>query len=231
MTMPPVTPRINVFAIDDHSLVLDGICSILRKIDFINEIVALTDCSQACQLLKERSFDVYIIDLELQDMDGFDLIKIIQEEHEEAPIIINTMHEELWTVNHLVELGVKSIVLKSSSSEHFEKAILHVISGKEYFCPRFEYLKQAYAIHRNKLGRKSSLPTKRELEVLNLIAHGATTEEIGEKLFISVNTVESFRKNLMIKLEARNMAHLVTIAIQQRLIESFDHQDSNGMTI
>ena len=217
----PVNDKKRILIVDDHSLVLEGLSHTLEKIPGIGEITALTDGTSATNAIKDKTFDIYILDLELPDMNGFELIENILKLHEQASIIVNTMHEEIWTVNRLLELGVQGIVLKSSSSVHRAKAIKCILEGKSYFCPRFEYLAQKHTNYRKQLENKNSLPTKRELEVLQLIAAGKTTEEISERLFISINTVESYRKNLMLKLNAKNMAHLVSIAIKKRLIEPF----------
>jgi Response regulator containing a CheY-like receiver domain and an HTH DNA-binding domain len=203
---------------DDHHLILEGMCSILKQVSFVGEVTAFSDGKSVQEEIKRQPYDAYILDLAFPDIDGFDLIKQIFDLYPEAKIVMATMHEEAWNIHRLLQLGVQAIVLKSSSSEHLQKALEAVFKGKTYFCPRFDYLKKKQVTYGKAIRTKNALPTKRELEILTYIAKGFTTSEIADKLFISVNTVETFRKSLMIKLEAKNVAHLVSIAIDQQLI-------------
>lgn len=208
----------SVMLVDDHALIIDAVRGILKKNPRIGSVQAFTSGRMAAEAAESNDFDLYLLDLELVDMNGYDLIKHILAHHPGASIIVNTMHEEIWTVNHLMELGVSGIVLKSSPTECLEKAVGEVLDGNEYLCPRFDYLRQKAASSRSK---EYTMPTRRELDVLKLIVKGATTDEISERLHISINTVETFRKNLMVKLGAKNVAHLTALAIQKRLIEPF----------
>lgn len=208
----------DILIVDDHSLILDGISSILKKIPYVSSVTALSTGADVCRAIKEKNYDAYILDLELPDIQGFELIEIIQGKYPSARIIINTMHEEVWTVNRLLRLGVDGIVLKSSASELLGKALESVLTGKTYFCPRFNHLRGQQGSYIKRIKDKNSLPTGRELVILECIVKGMTTNEIADELCITVNTVESHRKNLMIKLDARNVAHLVSIAFEQRLV-------------
>jgi len=204
---------------DDHSLILDGIQSILSKSLAGNLITTLTTGKSVCEEAKVQEYDIYILDLEFKDMLGFDIIKEIRSVHADAKIIVNTMHEEVWNIERLINMEVNGIVLKSSACEHLEEAIKRVLDGEEYFCPRFSYLRTRTTSYRRSLKSKISQPSPQELIVLKYIVNGYTTQDIANELSLSVNTIESHRKSLFIKLEAKNMAHLVTIAIKQGLVE------------
>lgn len=208
-----------VLIADDHNLILDGISVILGKAFAFGAITAVTEGKEVCKEIKKQQFDLYILDLELKDMSGFELIKIIRDMDTDSRIIINTMHEEIWNIKRLMEMNINGIVLKSSASKHIVEATASVLSGKEYFCPRFSYLKSHHSVcHRNMNG-KNSLPTPQEKLVLKYIVQGYTTQEIADKLSVTDNTIETHRKNLFLKLGARNVAQLVSIGINSGLVD------------
>lgn len=197
--------KIDILIADDHRQISDSIRLALRSNERINNVDTFVDGNEVFAALQEKQYGLYILDLLLPGKTGLELVKIIEKRQPDAKIIINTMREEIWTVKQLVRLGVMGIVMKSSSLEHITRAVEAVMAGEQYYCPHFGTLIAKY--------RDIEVPvlTKRELDVLRLIMQGLTTVNIGDRLFISENTVEAFRKSLMQKLRARNMSHLVNI--------------------
>lgn len=204
---------------DDHELIMMGTSTILRESFDIGEIVMLTSPEEVINLVNTRNFDVYILDLEFKESSGFNLVKQIRKKHADARIIINTMHEEIWNVNQLLELNVNGIILKRSSREHLTQAVVVAMQNKQFLCPRFEELKGKCPDYKQKLRTKNSCLTKTETRVLKYIVEGHTSKSIADTMHVSEDTIEVHRKNLFIKLEAKNVAHLVSIAIRQRLVE------------
>ena len=201
-----------ILVVDDHSLVLEGICRVLSKIPEVHVEDAVTSGEDACRLVDSKIYDLYILDVSMPEISGFDLILKIRQRSANARIIINTMHEEIWMVNRLIQSKVNAIVLKASASSELMSAVLSVLEGESYTCPRFAAIK-------NKLERTdffrfpSDKPTKRELDVLSAVSRGMNTHEIALALGISDNTVETFRRKLIAKFGAKNTADLVVKAI------------------
>lgn len=204
--------KVDILLVDDHSLILQGIRRIVEQIPEISNIYTAISGKEASKLISLRSFDLYMLDIELPDSSGFDLIKQIREKDEDARIIINTMHEKVWIINKLIKCEVNSIILKSSDATVVQQSIKNVLNGSSYCCPRFEHINRKL---RN--GKKNELPddvpTKRELEVLKAISKGNSTIQIAEMLNISENTVETYRKQLFLKFDARNAIDLVMKAV------------------
>lgn len=196
---------ISVAIIDDHELVLEGFRSFLVR----NGVIDVEAFSKAQPLL-ERSvshpFSVYIVDVELADIEIGMLIDQIRNNQPNAKIIINTMHEEMWVVNKMIEKNVDGVMYKSGELTQLLEAVSTVVSGHKFFCKKFQRL-------RNSLQVQNQIPSERELEVLACIAKGYSTKEIAVKLFISENTVENHRKSLFRKLQASNMADLIVKSI------------------
>lgn len=209
----------SILIADDHELIMMGTCAILQESFNIGEVVMFTDPDEVVNVVNDRHFDLYILDLEFKEVSGFNLVKNIRRKHTDAKIIINTMHEEIWNVNQLLELNVNGIILKKSSKEYLVEAVHAVMQGKQFLCPRFEELKEKCSDYKKRLRTKNSRLTKTEANVLKYIVEGNTSKSIAEALHVSEDTIEVHRKNLFIKLEAKNVAHLVSIAIRQRLVE------------
>ena len=198
----------DIAVVDDHGLVVEGLRSLLRTLPDIGELFAVQSGQALLDVMKVRLFDVYIVDLELPDIDGVDLIRAIRERQSGARIIVNTMHEEIWTMARLTECHVDGVILKSSDPQLIKEAVRSVMEGRRFFCPRFHRLYARLVQRSGRPGREGDAPTARELAVLR-------TSEIAERLFISENTVETHRKNLMLKLGARNSADLVMRAVER----------------
>lgn len=209
---------IDVLIADDHSLVLEGFSRVLQEIPSVGRIDTFTVGMAVCQAMQTNRYDVYIVDLKLPDMDGFDLIGHIREAHTGARILICTMIEDVWMINRLIQSDVDGIVFKNSSVEHIGKALLKISSGGKYYCPRFTQLKDQYETHRKKAGPRSMRLTPREMEVLGYIIEGMNTREMAEKMCISDNGVEGFRKSLFEKTGVRNVAQLVAYAYENNLV-------------
>lgn len=203
--------KAEMLVVDDHSLILDGICKVINKMSEALVTDAVTSGRQASELIAQRDYDIYILDVNLPDISGFDLIKQIREQNEQARIIINTMHEEIWIVNRLVRSGVNAVILKSSASSELVNAIRSVLKGEVYACPRFESIAHKLQ-HPSTTLQPKDVPTKRELDVLQAVSKGLNTHEIARLLNISENTVETFRKRLISKFEAKNAIDMVVKA-------------------
>ena len=141
--------KAEILLVDDHALILEGICHILKRLPEVVVANAVTTGEEAVGLIAERDYDIYILDVGLPDVSGFELIDMIRELNEDARIIVNTMHEEIWYINRLVRQGVNSVILKASDSIEVENAVKSVLRGEAYTCPRFERI-------RKKLGHTSS---------------------------------------------------------------------------
>lgn len=204
--------KAEILVVDDHSLILEGICRVLKRIPDVVVADAVTSGKKAAALIAKRDYDLYILDVSMPDMSGFDLITLIREMNADARIIINTMHEEIWMVNRLAQSGVNAILLKSANSGELEQAVHNVLEGESYTCERFNFIYQK--LHRSSANvHVKDVPTSRELEVLRGIAQGMSTLEIASTLHVSENTVETFRRRLISKFDAKNSVDMVMKAV------------------
>lgn len=204
-----------ILLVDDHSLILEGMCRLLERIPEVVVVDAVTSSEEAAELIAKRDYDIYILDLSFPgELSGHDLVDMIRELNEDARIIISTMHDEVWVVGKLIRQKVNGVILKSSASSELEKAVRSVLSGQPYTCPGFEAIRSRLSLSLAHIHPKD-IPTKRELEVLKEVAKGFNTNEIAEKLGIKENTVETFRKRLIQKLDAKNSIEMVVKAMKK----------------
>lgn len=211
-----------VLLVDDHALILQGIKFIVDGMSGVGEVCTASSAAEAIALIKEKSFCVCLLDIELPDLSGFELLEIIRERCPGSRIIVNTMHEETWIVKKLLRMGVDGVILKSADTNEIRNALESVLRGEKYFCEGFNKIRKRLKFSINAPDYRSLL-TNREIDVLKAIASGMQTKEIAERLHVSVNTVETHRKSLFMKFEVRNAVELVLKAINNGII----HLDPN----
>ena len=203
--------EVSVAIIDDHEVVLEGFKSYIVK-SGISHVEAFSKAQTLLDRIQSHPFNVYIVDVELPDMDASELIDAIRALQPDARIIINTMHEEMWVVSKMTEKKVDGVMYKTAQLDQLLEAIIAVINGRQFFCTKFKKSQKKIQAHNNLL-------TRREQEVLMQIAKGLSTKEMSKALFISENTIETHRQNIFSKLRAHNMAELIIKAIATGYID------------
>ncbi len=199
---------IKVLIVEDHPLLVEGLVNSFAKVDDV-EVVATAGTGEDClKRLKSYPCDIILMDLRLPDIQGAELAKEILKLYPEIKIIVLTTHQQRFYIQTMIETGVKGYLLKSVNFEEILKAIHTVNEGGTYFCK--DVMQQLRDDEQNQI-----FITKRELEVLKLIAAGHTNQDIADKLFISPLTVDSHRKNLILKFDAKNTASMISIAVAQ----------------
>lgn len=196
----------NILIVDDHPIVSTGLRTIIEHTGDYGKIHVANDMAASLQLLRQKAIDIAIIDLELHDANGLDLIKHIHQNHPNMKVVVYTMHEELWTIRQLMKEDADAIVMKGDNPQELLTALRKIEQGKGYFSQQFVRL-----INSNDFSQ--STLSGRETEVLEHISNGLSTADISRQLDISKNTVEFHRHNLMQKLHAANVAQMVKKAM------------------
>jgi two-component system nitrate/nitrite response regulator NarL len=209
---------IHVIIADDHKVVIDGLRAILSQEE---DVKVIADAENGEQLLTlvgqhEELKPVVLLDINMPGMDGIDATKIIKKKYGDIHVLVLTMYNKPAFIKGLVEAGVSGYILKNTGREDLLAAIRAVAEGKTYFSQ--EVSRAIMDGFRVKTSEQPEL-TRRELEILKLVAKAMSTAEIAEKLFISTYTVDTHRKNLLSKLSLKNTAGLVNYAIQNGLTD------------
>ncbi|WP_459210125.1 response regulator [Aquimarina rhabdastrellae] len=213
---------IRIGLVDDHNLFREGIKSLIDKMPNITLVLEAVNGKDLLIKLNNVIPDVILLDLEMEEMNGEEATIKVKELYPDVKIIILTMHKEDRMISYLMEIGANGYLLKDTSREELENAIKCVSENDNYFNTLvsealLKNTKNKTRVLHTNLYHKYHL-THREIEVLQLIAQEYTTTEIAKKLFLSVRTIEGHRKNLMDKMDVKNVAGLMIKAVKEQMI-------------
>lgn len=211
--------KATVLLTDNHALILQGLQSVITKMPEIGKVCIASSGNEVLSMHGLQSFDLYFLDVELPEMENLTLLRQIRRSYPAARIIVSMMHGEPWVIKAALQLDLNGVVLKSGDVSELTEAVRVVLQGGRYFSQKFEEFELRLSKRKKGMTECSTWLTPREKDVLREIAAGMQTREIAERLHVSVNTVESHRKSLMLKLEARNAVELVVKAIRMRLVQ------------
>lgn len=204
---------IKLFIVDDHFMVIEGIHSLLQSETDIEWMGHATNAASCMAFLRLHKPDVILMDINLPDKSGIDLCKEVKEKFPTIFILgLSTFNQQSF-IEKMIANGASGYVIKNATQQELMDAIHTVVKGKLYLS-----FDAALAIRKSDSQNKEPVITRREKEVMELIAEGLTNNEIAQKLFISYTTVDTHRKNLLAKLGAKNTASLVRIAAQLKII-------------
>ncbi len=216
---------INIILADDHSLYLEGLILLLKENKKFEILGNANNGADAISLAKEfhSKANIMLLDLHLPDMNAIEIVAQIKKITTELKIILLTHQKGNRYLPKLKKLGINGYLLKSIDKTEFEKAILTVANGGEYYSENITeitkeedvYIKSSVIVFNE---TKDIVLSNREKEILVLVCNEKSSKEIGETLFISTGTVDTHRKNIMMKLGVTNTVGLVKYALKARLI-------------
>lgn len=204
--------------IDDHPVVTDGLTRLLEQEPGWTVSGVAHSAAEALETVQSRAFDIAVVDISLNGINGFDLIRDIKAAREGMPVLVLTMHRELFYAERAIRAGADGFVTKRAASDEIIQAAREVLGGNLYVSNDLgarmlsKYLKGQAAPGK---GLIDAL-TDRELEVLSHIGEGRGTREIAEALGLSIKTVEAHRANIKNKLGMKRGTELVRFAVEWR---------------
>ncbi|MBD8487917.1 response regulator transcription factor [Echinicola sp. CAU 1574] len=209
---------INVLIADDHQMFIDGLKAMLYDIPGIKVVGEAMNGKEAIDYCELSPVDLVIMDINMPIMDGVEATKKLLKSHKTLKVLGLSMHNDRHFISDMLKTGAQGYILKNTGKKDLIEAIQTLHNGGTYLGE--EVSKTLLSSFMKKPGKMqvNEKLSDREMEVLNCIANGLTTQEIGEQLFISKNTVETHRKNLLYKLQAKNTAELVNNAYKKGLI-------------
>lgn len=213
---------------DDHAFIIDGIIVGLKEKFTIENIAISYSPQEAIEKVKNKKFDLYILDLGFRtetniDIRQIDYIREIGQIDPKAKIIVFTMREDFAMVSLLSKLRqVKGIVLKGPEKKYLQEAAKVVLAGGSYLCPRFKILDKRSESYRVNLKLKNGLPTEMEITILRMIAKGMTSECIARKLGYKTSTIISYRRDLKEKLNVDTSNDMIVLGLMLNYINIDD---------
>ena len=209
--------KVKAIIADDHQLFADGLSGILQQLPTIELLPSVSNGEQLLKTLSQQAIDLVILDLSMPVMNGLEAAERIRRLYQDTKILIVTMNDSSDSIRELMNLGVQGIVLKNAGKNELLLAVEELCNGDTYFSQK---ITQQLARALQYQTQDTWQLTKREKEVLQLIYEGLTTSAIAEKLFISVYTVETHKKNLFGKSGFNKSALLIKAAQQLGYIKN-----------
>ncbi|GEP90662.1 DNA-binding response regulator, NarL/FixJ family, contains REC and HTH domains [Chitinophaga terrae (ex Kim and Jung 2007)] len=209
----------NIILADDHQLFLEGVIRLIAQEKDFHVLYYAHNGKLVMNYLDQHlaeQVDLVITDISMPDVDGITLNNYIKEKRPEISTLVVSMHTDANMIDALIQNNVDGFLSKNADSEELLAAVKTILKGGKYFSEavKQDYLKSVF----NKEKETLEMLTSREKDVLKLIAEEYTTQEIADKLFLSKHTIESYRKNLILKLKVRNLAGLTRYAVKLGLL-------------
>lgn len=213
---------IQIGLVDDHVLFRSGMAALIEDEEGLNISLQAGSGLELFEKLPHHPTDLVLMDLEMPGMDGIEATEKLRSDYPDIKVIALTMHEDEKFIARLMEVGASAYLLKNSDMGEVEIAIKAVMETGFYFNDRVSQAMLGALMHKNKV--KATFNgvdplTEREIEVLKGVCEELSSEEIGERLFLSPRTVEGYRRKLLEKTGARNLAGLVVYAVKNGFYE------------
>ena len=211
---------IRVYIADDHQVLLDGLNTLLSNIEGLDVVGMGHHGQEVLHFLKDNDVDVVLLDINMPVLNGIETCKILQKDYPEVKVLALSMYEKASFIQQMLKNGAAGYILKNTGQDELVDAIRTVHRGDQYLSKVV-----SDTLMQSLMGKASAarqyIPemTRREKEVLVLIAKELTTQEISDQLHISLNTVETHRKNLLSKFGVRNSVGLIKMALERGLLE------------
>ncbi|MEZ7867963.1 MAG: response regulator transcription factor [Paludibacteraceae bacterium] len=203
--------KIKLLIVDDHRILVEGLNKLFDNSDTVDVIGVAYSGRECRSALRKELPDVILLDINLPDVSGIDLCKEIKTENPEIKIVALSSFNEYTIVRRMIENGASGYVVKNAMPEEIILSVETVANNEIFMCEEIDLLM------RNRSNNPIWL-TPREKELLKYIVEGLTNHEIAEKMYLGVETINSYRKNLLIKLGAKNTAVLVRMALEEKLV-------------
>lgn len=207
-----------VIIVDDHKMIREGLKQLLELDKNISVVGMASDGEECLSLLKKKKADILLLDINMPNKNGLDILSEVKERKIEIKVIMLTVHNEVDYLLRAIEIGADGYILKDAGSAELIHAIETVMSGESYIQPDMIPMLNSKMVVRNSDKEKIKSLTKRELEVLILVSEGMFNKEIANKLNISERTVKNHISSIFKKIDVADRTQAAVFAIRNSLI-------------
>jgi DNA-binding NarL/FixJ family response regulator len=210
------TEKINIVIVDDHPIVIEGLKMMLSNQSYFHILQSFTTGSEIIEFIKAHPIDIILLDITLPDYNGIELCNEIKKTVPDTSVIMFSNRSERSIIMQCIQNGASGYLLKNTSIDELIECLRGVLSGNIVFCNETKQIISKLSHTEITVPRL----TKREKEILKLVAEGKTSSLIADELFLSPLTVDTHRKNLLQKFQAKNSTELISLAIQHNMIST-----------
>lgn len=214
---------INVMLADDHVLIREGIKQLLEFDGSMKVIEEASDGVECLEKLKKVRPDILLLDINMPNMNGIDVLKELKERNDPVKVLILTVHSEVEYLVKAVDIGANGYILKDSGSAELKQAINAVIDEGSYIQPNLIPALNSRLINRDMDKEKLASLTKREIEILTQVACGMFNKEIAVNLNISERTVKNHISNIFKKIDASDRTQAAVFAIRNNIVNLYEN--------
>lgn len=214
---------INVMLADDHVLIREGIKQLLEFDGSMKVIAEASDGIECLEKLKNVKPDILLLDINIPNMNGIDVLKELKEKNDPLKVLILTVHSEVEYLVKAVDIGANGYILKDSGSAELKQAINAVIDEGSYIQPNLIPALNSRLINRDMDREKLASLTKREVEILTQVACGMFNKEIAVNLNISERTVKNHISNIFKKIDASDRTQAAVFAIRNNIVNLYEN--------
>lgn len=220
-----MTKNTRIHLADDHKIIIHGIQTLLNTVPNFEVVGFSLNGTTIFDDVTNNNTDILVLDISMPEKDGIEVVKEFAEKGFPCKVIILSSYDDLKLIKEIMDLGVSGYLTKQCAGENIIEAVQAVANGEEYFCETIrEKIFNKATKNNPKLNvykpKTNPLLTDREIEIIILIALEFSGKEISDQLFISTNTVETHRKNILKKLKAKNTIGIVKYAMNNHLVFS-----------
>ncbi|MEP1094510.1 MAG: response regulator transcription factor [Cyclobacteriaceae bacterium] len=202
---------VKILLADDHQIVVDGLKLILSSNEHFEIVGEVENGQEVLDFLENQKVHIVVLDINMPVMDGITCAKKIKSLYKHVKVIILTMYAQKSFIEEIIQIGIDGCLLKNNTGKELADAIDRVHSGRSYYDQIQSFSSDNEEVKQHKL-------SERELDIIKCQAEGLTSSQIADKLFISLHTVKTHRKNILKKLDLHNSSELIQYALNNGII-------------
>lgn len=210
---------VNIMIADDHSMIREGLKQLLELDGDICVIEEASDGKDCLKKLEKCHPDVLLLDINMPEMNGLQVLEILNENNSDVKVLVLTVHNEVEYLLKAVEIGIEGYMLKDSDSSELKKAIFAIAQGDDFIQPSLIPMLNSKILERDSDKEKLKALTKREYDVLKLLAVGMYNKEIATRLDISERTVKNHVSNIFKKIDVTDRTQAAVFAIRSNIVD------------
>jgi DNA-binding NarL/FixJ family response regulator len=220
--MITLSPKIKVIIADDHPVFRSGMEAALNSMGFISKVSQAANGEEVIKLLSHEQYHIVLMDIKMSPMDGLEATEIVSNRYPQTRVIAMSMHDDERNILEIINKGAIGYLIKNADKGEVEKAIREVMIGHPYFSNQVAQILYDQIKQSKNVSPKDIMKNERFRDIMFLIGHEFTSEEIAEILFLSARTIEDYRRQILDITKCKSTVGLTKYIIEKGILEDLD---------